>query len=157
RGVVAWRRLGTKCCDISDRGHGRFAWTDGHGSDIRWDTVYRSPTLRVWLAEGVVKPGPVLPAVAVQAVAVIRCGAGRDGQGRPVAHQQGDLYLHTDSKAVALAAELMGQSAQELAGQAVGQMELFYSAIVWYLDRHPERAEVLLAAGLPANAPAGEE
>lgn len=150
RGVVAWRRLGQKCTEIYDRGQGRFGWTDGQGSDIRWDTVYHSPSMRVWLAEGVVKPGPFLPAVSLQAVAVIRCHAGRDTTGRPLIHHQGEVFLHTDSKAVAVATELLGQSAQDIAAQAVSQMELFYSAIIWYLDRHPERAEVLLAAGIPA-------
>ena len=35
-----------------------------------------------------------------------------------VIFHQGDLYLYTDSKAVALATELLGQSAQDLAAQA---------------------------------------
>src|SRR5205823_9853883 len=92
-----------------------------------------------------------------QAVAVIRYNPGRDSQGRPLIHHQGEVFLHTDSKAVALATELLGQSAQDVAAQAVSQMELFYSAIVWYLDRHPERTELLLAAGLPAGSTAGQE
>lgn len=147
RGVGAWRRLGTKCGDITERGNGRFGWSDGQGSDIHWDTVLRTPQVRVWLAEGSVKPGPLWPAVSVQAVAVIRCGEGRDAQGRPTIRQQGDLYLYTDSKVVALATELVGQPAQDLAAQAVGQMQLFFSAIIWYLERHPERTQTLLAAG----------
>jgi hypothetical protein len=113
--------------------------------------------MRVWLAEGVVKPGPLLPAVSLQAVAVIRCNPARDSSGRPIIHHQGEVYMHTDSKAVAVATELLGQSAQELAAQAVSQMELFFSAIIWYLDRHPERTELLLAAGLPAGSSAGQE
>ncbi len=146
RGVAAWRRLGAKCGDIGDRGSGRFAWTDGQGSEIHWDTVVRTPRMRIWLAEGSAKPGPFLPSVSVQAVAVLRFSEGRDSLGRPIIQQQGDLYLYTDSKAVALAAELLGQSAQDLAGQAVGQMELFFSAIIWYLERHPECTQFLLAA-----------
>lgn len=151
RGVSAWRRLGVKCGDITDRGNGRHGWSDGQGSDIRWDTVLRTPRIRVWLAEGSVKPGPLLPAVSVQAVAVIRCCESSDGSGRTMLFHQGDLYLYTDSKAVALAAELLGQSAQDLAGQAVGQMELFFSAIVWYLERHPERTDTLLTGVAAKN------
>ena len=33
---------------------------------------------------------------------------------------------------------LVGNSAPQLAEECVGQMELFYSGPVWYLDRHPE-------------------
>jgi hypothetical protein len=149
RGVTAWRRLGSKCSEITDRGHGRFGWTDGQGSDIHWDTVYRSPLLRVWYAEGKAKPGPLLPAVSVQAVAVIRCNQARDGRGCAVIYQQGDLYLHTDSKAAALAAELLGRSAPQLMEEAISQMQLFFSALIWYADRHPERAELMFGTGLP--------
>ncbi len=77
---------------------------------------------------------------------MIRFSEGRDASGRPIIRHQGELYFYSDSKAVALATELLGQSAQNLAAQAVGQMELFFSAIVWYLDHHPERAQSLLAA-----------
>src|SRR5438132_244798 len=30
--VRLWRRLGAKCMEITDRGNGRFGWTDGEGS-----------------------------------------------------------------------------------------------------------------------------
>ena len=126
------------------------AATAGATARQRYSLGYRTPRLRVWLAEGGVKTRSLLPAVPIQAVAVIRCCENRDGSGRTMLFHRGDLYLYTDSKAVALAAELLGQSAQDLAAQAVGQMELFFSAIVWYLERHPERTSILLA-GLPAK------
>src|SRR5262245_13875719 len=40
RAVAAWHKLGAQCLDIADRGNGRFGWTDGHDSDVYWDTVY---------------------------------------------------------------------------------------------------------------------
>src|SRR5262245_5182940 len=38
RAVTAWRRLGAKCVSISDRGGGRFGWSDESGGDIVWET-----------------------------------------------------------------------------------------------------------------------
>src|SRR5262249_52187621 len=71
RGIEMWRRLGAKCVDIADRGNGRFAWTDEMGSDVHWDTVYRSNRLRVFYAEGKVKPAKLLPLVPVQVVVIL--------------------------------------------------------------------------------------
>src|SRR5262245_26479190 len=45
RAVAVWRKLGAKCINISDRGAGRFGWTDEHGSEVVWDTVLRGPNL----------------------------------------------------------------------------------------------------------------
>jgi hypothetical protein len=42
-------------------------------------------------------------------------------------------------------ARLLGPSAPRLAEQYLGQLQLFFSALVWYLDQHPERAAGLLA------------
>jgi hypothetical protein len=157
RGVSMWRRLGAKCMDITDRGGGRFGWTDGQGTDIHWETVYRGPQVRIWYAEGEGRPGPALGTIKVRAVAVLRYQLTTDARGRTVIKHQADLFLQTDSKAVALVAKLMGASAPQLARQCVGQMELFYSFLVAYLDRHPERTEPLLLGGLPADAAAAAE
>src|SRR5262245_7964706 len=145
RVAVAWRRLGAKVVDITDRGNGQFGWSDMQGSDIRWDTVYRGPLMRVWHAEGKVRPGALLPLVPVQAVVVLRYAEARDGDGRPILRHQAELVLHTDSKAMALAARLFGASAPRLAEQYVSQVEMFFSAMVWYLDQHPDKAAKLLA------------
>ncbi|GIW78498.1 MAG: hypothetical protein KatS3mg105_0305 [Gemmatales bacterium] len=51
--------------------------------------------------------------------------------------------FQTDSKAAALVTKVMGASADRLAEQAVAQMELFYSALVWYLYQNPDRAKEL--------------
>ncbi|HXG13259.1 MAG TPA: hypothetical protein VNK04_26105, partial [Gemmataceae bacterium] len=80
---AAWRRLGTPCVAITDRGNGRFGWSDGQGSDVQWGEVYRGPDLRLWYAEGIVRAGLLLPAVPVRAVVVLRHAEGRDDLGRP--------------------------------------------------------------------------
>ncbi len=146
RASRAWHRLGAECVPISDRGGGRFGWSDGQGSEVHWDLVYRDAASRVWYAEGRVRPGTLFPAVPVKAVVVLRFEEGRDRNGRPVVRHQADLALHTDSKAAALAARLMGASAPRLAEQYLGQMQMFFSALGWYLDQHPEEAPNLLAA-----------
>lgn len=157
RAVPLWRKLGAKCMDIRDRGNGCFGCSDGQGSDIRWETAYRGQYLRIWYAEGEARPGPLFSAVVVRAVVVLRYRQNTDALGHTVLQHQADLFLHTDSKAVALATKLLGASAPQLARQCVGQMELFFSFPVAYLDRHPERAEALLLGGLPAGSPAAKE
>src|SRR5207302_2040218 len=72
RGVLAWRRLGAQCVMISERGTGRFGWTDEHGSDLQWETVYISDKSRIWYAEGKVRPGLLMPLVPVKALVVLR-------------------------------------------------------------------------------------
>src|SRR4051794_10062257 len=46
--VRLWRRLGAKCLDIEDHGSGHFGYRDAQGSDVRWETVVRTPGQRVW-------------------------------------------------------------------------------------------------------------
>ena len=141
--VTLWRRLGAQCVEITDRGSGQFAWTDGHGSGIRWEAVHSSLHERIWYAEGKARPGVLLPPVPVRAVVVMHFGDECDSAGRSVLFHQADLFIHTDSKAVALVAHMMGQSGPRLAEQGMAQMEMFFSALVWYFDHHPERAEAL--------------
>jgi hypothetical protein len=148
RAVQTWRRLGAKCMMITDRGNGRFGWADGQGSDVHWDTVYRDDRCRIWYAEGKSKPTALLPAVPIHAVVVLHYGEIKDGLGRSLLHHQADLYLLTDSTTARLLARLLGPSVPRLAQECVAQLELFFSALVWYLDRHPERAEGLLGACL---------
>ncbi|MGE3809534.1 MAG: hypothetical protein AB7K24_33135 [Gemmataceae bacterium] len=137
--VQIWRRLGAKCMDISNRGGGRFGWSDKHGSDIAWQTIYRGPNLHIWYAEGSAKPTPWLPAVPVRAVAILRHAACTDRLGGTLIHHRAEIAFLTDSKAASLITQLMGDSAQKLAHQCVAQMELFFSGLAWYLDQHPER------------------
>ena len=58
---------------------------------------------------------------------------------------EAELALHTDSKTAALVAKLVGASAPRLGQQYVAQLEMFYSALAWYLGQHPGQAEALLS------------
>lgn len=157
RAVFMWRKLGAKCMEISNRGNGRFGWKDKQGSDIVWETAYYGPTMRVWYADGTASPGPVWPNVPVRAVAVLRYGETIDPLGRTLIHHQADLYVQTDSKTAALIAKLLGSTAPYLARQCAAQMELFFSGLVWYVEKHPERAETILMGNLPPDSSAAEE
>jgi hypothetical protein len=149
RAVSAWRRLGAKCVSISDRGKGRFGWSDDQGSDLYWETVYRDLHMRIWHAEGQVRPAPLLPLVPVRAVVLLHHKEGQTRSGKPTMSHQVDLFLYTDSKTAALIARLMGPSAPRLAEKCAEQMEMFFSALVWYLEMYPELAEPLLQSKLP--------
>ena len=140
--VRLWRLMGIKCADIVDRG-GYFTWDDGKGSGIRWHEVYRGPDRRVWYAEGKVNPGFLLPPASIQAVVVIFHCEGTDAAGRPAMRQHLEMALHTDSHLLAAAAKLLGASVPHLAQQYVGQIQMFYGALAWYLNQHPRHTEVL--------------
>ncbi len=145
RALVAWRRLGAKCTKITDRSGGCFTWTDGHGSEVHCRTVYNNASLRIWFAEGRVHPGLLLPAVPVQFVLLLRHGERPATSDRTLIYHQADVFVQTDSETAALIARLLGPSVDRLAEQYLGQMELFFSGLVWYLDQHPDRTQKLLA------------
>jgi hypothetical protein len=145
RAIIAWRRLGATCTEITDCGGGRFLWKDGQGSEVSWQTIHNSSSLRIWYAEGQMRPGLLLPAVPVKAVLLLRHGDRPDGPGRMLLFHQADVFLQTDSKTATLLAQMLGPSAASLAEQGLGQVEMFFSALVWYLGQHPDRAARLLA------------
>jgi hypothetical protein len=145
----AWRRLGTPCLEIADRGNGQFGWTDGEGSDLFWKTVYRTPAMQIWYAEGRARTGLLLPTISMRAVVVLHHQSHIDPVGRSRIRHQADIFVQTDSKAAALLARFLGPSVPRLAEQGVTQMQLFFSALTWYLERHPDRAEILLFGGRP--------
>jgi hypothetical protein len=138
-----WRSLGAKCSDIHALGEGNFAWRDAQNGEVHWQTIVRTGKQRVWYAEGRVKAGPLLPAVSLRAVVVLNHQEGSDGKGKPAVRHQMDMILHTDSRAVSLAARLFGASAPRLAEEYVGQMEMFFGALAWYLTEHPDKAAAL--------------
>jgi hypothetical protein len=154
RAVTAWRRLGAVCLNITERTEGRFGWADEQGNDIWWETIYRSPEVRIWYAQGKVKPSPLLPLVPVRAVVVLRHTKAREESDGTVMYQQADVFVHTDSKTAALATRLMGPSAPRMAEQGVAQMQMFFSALVWYCQRYPERASTVLESLAPQPVPA---
>ncbi len=151
RAVTAWRRLGAKCVSIQRRPGNKFGYVDEAGSDVAWETVHQTPGLRIWLAEGKVKASPVLPLVPVKAMIVLRSTEAKMPDGGMVIQHQSDVVIHTDSKVANTATKLMGASAPKLAEQGLGQLQLFFSALACYLDRHPERVEPLFR---PENNPA---
>jgi hypothetical protein len=153
RGVIAWRRLGAQCVMISDRGNGRFGWTDEHGSDLQWETVYAGNGRHIWYAEGKVRPALLMPLVPVKALVVLRF-AEQEGQvanGGKIMQHQADMFLYTDSTGAALTAKLLGSAAPHMAEQCVTQMQMFFSGMAWYVHRYPERAAALLATTVPSE------
>jgi hypothetical protein len=141
-----WCGLGAQCASIEAAGEGRFRWSDPQAGEIHWLTVLATPRQRVWYAEGRVKPAPLLPSTAVQAVVVLQYVEGTDGTGRPALRHQMDLMLHTDSRALALAARVIGASAPHAAEQYMGQLEMFFGGLAWYLCENPDRARALFQA-----------
>src|SRR5262249_37216757 len=144
RAVAVWRKLGAEVTPINDRGNGRFGWRDEQGSDVSWEVVVRGPREQVWYAEGVVRPGPLLPLITVRALLVLHITAGHDAAGRSAVRHQAELVLRTDSRAANLAAQLLGASAPRMAEQYVAQIQTFFAALAWHLDEHPEKARKLL-------------
>jgi hypothetical protein len=160
RAVQMWHRLGAHCLTITDRGNGRFGWADGQGTDIAWLSVLNAPGLQIWYAEGMATPGPILPPVPLRAVVVVRFAESsalsplvREGEphGKTLMFHQAELFMQTDSQTAALITKLLGPSAPKMAEQCVGQMEMFFSALAWYVERHPERAQTLLSGLLPSS------
>jgi hypothetical protein len=152
--VRLWRMMGAKCTDIERESGETFCWRDAQGSKVHWDTVLKTPKQRVWYAEGKVNLGMLLPTVDVQAVVVLNHAEGSDASGRAAIRHQIDLYVKTDSRAVSLAAKVFGASSPRVAEQYVGQMEMFFAALAWYLDQHPKRAEEMFAELRKPAAPA---
>jgi hypothetical protein len=141
--VTAWRRLGAKCVSIQRRGPGKFGYTDEAGSDVTWETIHQGPGVRIWYAEGKVKASSVLPLVPVKALVILRHTEGKTPDGIVYMQHHAEVIIHTDSKAAAGVTKLMGQSAPRLAEQGLGQLQLFFSALSCYVDRHPERIDTL--------------
>lgn len=146
RASVAWRRLGIPCARIVDLGQGRYGWSDGEGTDVSWRTVVRADNVHVWFAEGQAKLGPMVPAVGFRAVAILHHVRRPGPAGRDVVSHEATVYLHTDSKAAALIARILGPAAPRLADQGAGQLLLFFSGLTRYFLEHPDEIERLLSA-----------
>jgi hypothetical protein len=144
RAVVSWRRLGAKCVSIQARGNQQFSWADENGSEVTWQTVLSQPELRVWFAEGKVKPGPMLPLVPVKVVVVLRYHEVLMPDGKPGLKHQTEMAIHTDSKTALLVTKMLGPSAQRMAEQGLGQFQFFFGGLSFYVARHPEQATALL-------------
>lgn len=143
RAVFAWRRLGAKCVSIQRRAPGKFGYVDESGSDVAWEAIHQGKGLRLWYAEGKVKASAVFPLVPVKALVILRHAEGKLADGNVVVQHQSEIVIHTDSKAAAGVTKLMGQSAPRLAEQGLSQLQLFFSALSCYVDRHPEHVDSL--------------
>jgi hypothetical protein len=152
RATQAWCRLGAKCVDIEDCGNDCFSCSDPGGNDVRWTTVYRSPEMRIWYAEGSIKVGSLLKPVTGQAVLVVRHVEGTDAKGRNVIRQQTDMMVHADSKTANLATKVLGAAMPQLAEQYVVHQGKFFSLLATYLYVHPDKAAKLLEARSPDEA-----
>jgi hypothetical protein len=141
--VRMWRAMGARCAPIEAQGEGAFRWHDPQAGEIRWYAVAQNQQQHIWYAEGRVRPSPLLPATGVQAVVVLQCAEGNDEEGRPAMRHQIDLMVHTDSRALSLAARLFGESVPRAAEQYIGQMEMFFGGLAWYLCEYPQRAQAL--------------
>jgi hypothetical protein len=155
--VRLWRGLGAKCSDIQARGNGGFTFKDAQNGEVHWETILRTPRQRIWYAEGKVRSGKMLPSIPVHAVVVLNHQEGTDSEGKPAIRHQMDLILHSDSRAVKLVTRLFGSSAPRIAEEYVGQMEMFFGALAWYLTQHPNKAAALFedlkrSTGAPAQS-----
>lgn len=143
RAVTAWRRLGAKCVSIEKRGPGRFGYVDELGTNVAWETIYEGNGVRMWLATGKVKASTVLPLVPIKALVVLRHSEGKNVEGVTVVQHQTEVIVHIDSKAANAVAKMMNQSTMKAAEHGLSQLQLFFSALSSYVDRHPEKAETL--------------
>lgn len=147
RAVVAWRRLGAKCVAITPKDKSTFSWSDDTGSEVVWEAVLKTTCMRIWLAEGKVKPGPLLPMVPVKALVVLRHHETKAADGGKALHHQADLFVNTDSKTAHMLMRMLGPSAARMGEDGLGQLQLFFSGLTWYFDRHPEEVKDLLREG----------
>lgn len=139
-----WQSLGAKCSipDVDDKG--RFHYDETGRGTVVWEAVAKGKNAWVWLCEGKGRPAPLLPIIEFDAVVVVHYVPGKDGEGNPAIRHQYRFYLKTDSKAINLAAKILGASVPKMADNYVGQLQYFFAALSWWLDQHPEKAQELL-------------
>lgn len=147
RAVGAWRKLGAKCVDIAPKEASKFSWTDENGSELIWETALRHPAMRIWVAEGKIRAAPLLPLVPVKALVVLRHYEAKMSDGSNALQHQADLFLHSDSKTAHMLLRMLGPSSARMAEDGLGQLQLFFSGLAWYFDRHPEEVKDLVKEG----------
>ncbi|MSR31278.1 MAG: hypothetical protein EXR99_07220 [Gemmataceae bacterium] len=142
--VSLWRLLGAQCANIEREGSGGFVSADGKGTRMEFRLLLAKKGLRVWHASGNGKLAPLLPAVPVEALVVLHYQAEKGERIK----QQLTVYAKTDSKAAALITRVLGASVPMATQKVISQMQMFFGAMAWYLEKHPERGENLLKAVL---------
>ena len=141
--VKLWRQVGAKVSDILDRGDGVYVWRDDAQSEVTWHSVLKLQGMHVWYAEGKVKASALLPLTTFRAVAVMTYQEGKDTTGKEAIRHQVHFLLRCDSKTVTLAARILGASAPRMAEQYLGQLQMFYGGMAWYLSQDRDRAKAL--------------
>ncbi len=145
RVALAWQRLKVPAVPITDAGNGSFVWTDENGSEVVWRTVGTFADGLVWYANGKVKPGPAVPAVPVKAVAVLTRTQKKAKDGVAAFDTSVQVYIHSDSRAAALALRVIGPTAPRIAEQGAEQFLEFFNGIAEYVQKNPTKADALLA------------
>jgi hypothetical protein len=145
RVALAWKRLKVPSIPISDMGKGRFGWTDEYGSEIVWQTVGTFPEGRIWYAKGKVKAGFATPSIPVQSVVVVRHKKRIEKDGVALYAPTIEAYMLSDSRAANLILRVLGPTVPNIAEQAAAQLLDFFGGIAAYVQRHPNRADELLA------------
>ena len=145
RVALAWQRLKVPAVPITDVGNGQFAWTDPNGSAVTWRVVGTFKDGLVWYATGKVKPGPAAPGVPVKAVAILTRTQKAAKNGVASFSTSVQVYIHSDSRAAALAVRLLGSTAPQIAEQGAEQFLEFFNGIAEYVQKNPTKSEALLA------------
>ncbi|MEY4395753.1 MAG: hypothetical protein RL595_3002 [Planctomycetota bacterium] len=150
RAVTMWKLLGAKCSPIEQEESGRYYSRDGSGTDMKFCLLANAEGLKVWLAEGQGKAGPLMPVVPIKSVIVHQYK--RRMQEGTVTHKT-TVYAITDSKSLTLLTKALGPSVPMLARKSVSQMQMFFGALAWYLERNPDRAESIFKAAMVQKNP----
>ena len=137
--VKLWRLQGAKVSDIEQHGD-RYRWNDEQGSEVLWQTALKAPGMHVWYAEGKVKVASLMPMTSFRAVAVMHYVEGKDLDDKPAVRHQVHFMLRCDSKAISLATRILGASAPRQTEQYLGQLQMFYGGMSWYLTQDQARA-----------------
>jgi hypothetical protein len=142
---LAWQRLKVPAVPITDLGNGQFVWADEHGSQVTWRVVGTFKDGLVWYATGKVKPAAAAPGVPVKAVAVLTRTQKAAKDGVAAFSTTVQVYVHSDSRAAALAMRVLGPASAKVAEQGAEQFLEFFNGIAEYVQKHPAKAETLLA------------
>jgi hypothetical protein len=145
RVALAWQRLKVPIVTITDRGNGTFAWTDENGSEVMWQTVGTFADGRVWYGSGKVKAAAAVPTVPVQGVVILSHPKKAEKDGVAVFAPAVQCYMHSDSRAAALALRVLGPQGPKIAEDAAGQLLDFFGQVAGYVQNNPTKADALLA------------
>lgn len=140
--VKLWRQAGAQVAEIEGLA-GVYHYRDDQGTEIFWQTATRSAGQHVWFAEGKVKPGALLPLTPFRAVVIMQYTEGLDPQAKSAVQHQVHFLVHCDSKAMSLLLRLLGASAPKMAEQYLGQLQMFYGGMSWYLYQDEDRARTM--------------